>query len=315
MPVLTTPNETAMPDDAPLDNITSDQAPVTLSRFQLVLRRTFRPLGAKIGFVGLVLIILFAIFGPYVSPWSYADVDNTAFMQGPSAAHWLGTTQGGRDIFAMSVEGLRKSLMIGFSVAIIQTFLAAIIGASAAYFGGAVSKVILWIIDLMLVIPSFLMIAIITQKAGNAKGSIPLFILLLAAFGWMLSARVVRAMTSSVASLDYVQAARFMSVPSRAVIFRHIIPNISSYLIVDFTLGLAAAVLAETSLSFFGFGVQAPQTSLGTMISEGSRMATTFPWVFLAPAVLLVLTLLFVNFLGDAVRDALDPSSNAGGQA
>ncbi|MDO4612646.1 MAG: ABC transporter permease [Actinomycetaceae bacterium] len=304
-----------MPDDAPLDNITSDQAPATLSRFQLVLRRTFRPLGAKIGFVGLVLIILFAIFGPYVSPWSYADVDNTAFMQGPSAAHWLGTTQGGRDIFAMSVEGLRKSLMIGFSVAIIQTFLAAIIGASAAYFGGAVSKVILWIIDLMLVIPSFLMIAIITQKAGNAKGSIPLFILLLAAFGWMLSARVVRAMTSSVASLDYVQAARFMSVPSRAVIFRHIIPNISSYLIVDFTLGLAAAVLAETSLSFFGFGVQAPQTSLGTMISEGSRMATTFPWVFLAPAVLLVLTLLFVNFLGDAVRDALDPSSNAGGQA
>lgn len=315
MPVHSTPAETAMPDDAPLDNITSDKAPESLTRSRLVLRRTFRPLGAKIGAVGLVCIVLFAIFGPLISPWGYTDVDNTQFMMGPSATHWLGTTQGGRDIFAMAVEGLRKSLIIGFSVAILQTFLAAVIGASAAYFGGAVSKIILWCIDLLLVIPSFLMIAIITQKAGSAKGSVPLFIILLAAFGWMLSARVVRALTSSVSSLDYVHAARFMSVPSRAIIFRHIIPNISSYLIVDFTLGLAAAVLSETSLSFFGFGVQAPATSLGTMVSEGSQTATTFPWVFLAPALLLVLTLLFVNFLGDAVRDALDPSSNAGGQA
>lgn len=315
MPALTTPAETRMPDDAPLDNITSDKAPACLSRSQLVLRRTFRTAGAKIGLVGLTLIVLLAVFGPLVSPWSYADVDNTAFMQPPSASHWLGTTQGGRDIFAMAIEGLRKSLIIGFAVAFLQTFLAAVIGASAAYFGGLVSKTILWIIDLLLVIPSFLMIAIITQKLGSAKGSIPVFIVLLAIFGWMLSARVVRAMTSSVASLDYVHAARFMSVPSRAIIFRHILPNISSYLIIDFTLGLAAAVLAETSLSFFGFGVQPPQTSLGTMISEGSKMATTFPWVFLAPAVLLVFTLLSVNFVGDAVRDALDPSSNAGGQA
>lgn len=315
MPALTTPAETPMPDDAPLDNITSDKPTNSLTRTQLVVRRTFRTAGAKIGTAGLILIVLFALVGPYVSPWSYSDVDNTAFMMPPSAEHWLGTTQGGRDIFAMAVEGLRKSLMIGFCVAALQTFLAAVIGASAAYFGGAVSKVILWLIDLLLVIPSFLMIAIITQRAGSAKGSVTVFILLLAAFGWMLSARVVRAMTSSVASLDYVHAARFMSVPSRAIIFRHIIPNISSYLIIDFTLGLAAAVLAETSLSFFGFGVQPPQTSLGTMISEGSRMATTFPWVFLAPATLLVLTLLSVNFVGDAVRDALDPSSNAGGQA
>lgn len=315
MPAITTPAETVMPEDAPLENLTSEAVPESMSRARLVWRRTFRSFTAKIGLAGLILIILFALVGPYIGHWSYADVDNTAFMRPPSSSHWLGTTQGGRDIYAMAVEGLRKSLVIGFAVAFLQTFLAAVIGASAAYFGNAVSKVILWCIDLLLVIPSFLMVAIITQKAGDNKGSIPVFIVLLAAFSWMLSARVVRALTSSVASLDYVHAAKFMSVPSRVIIFRHIIPNISSYLIVDFTLGIASAVLAETSLSFFGFGVQPPQTSLGTLIAEGTRSATTFPYVFLAPAVLLVLTLLSASMLGDAVRDALDPSSNAGGQA
>lgn len=315
MSTTSTPAETHLPDDAPLENITSDTVPESMSRSRIVFRRTMRSTGAKIGAIGLLAIFLIAIFGPMMTPWSFQAVDNAAFLQPPSATHWFGTTQGGRDVFAMTMEGLRKSLIIGFSVAFLQTVLAALIGASAAYFGGIVSKIILWIIDLMLVIPSFLMIAIISQKAGGAKGSIPVFIVLLAAFNWMLSARVVRAMTSSVASLDYVNAARFMSVPSRSIIVRHIIPNISSYLIIDFTLGVATAVLAETSLSYFGFGVKPPNTSLGTLIGEGSGIATTFPWVFLGPAILLVFTLVFVNFLGDAVRDALDPSSQSGGKA
>ncbi|GAA1388779.1 ABC transporter permease [Luteococcus peritonei] len=286
-----------------------------ISRGRLIAKRFWRPLGAKIGVAMLSVIILLALFGPYIGQWRYDDVDSEWFLSPPSNLHWFGTTQGGRDVFAMSMEGLRKSLIIGFSVAILQVLLASLIGASAAFFGGRVEKSILWLIDLMLVIPSFLLIAIISQNTGGDKGSTWLFILMLVAFSWMLSARVVRAMTLSVVNLDYVNAARFMNVPSWTTITKHVIPNISSYLIIDGTLAVAGAIISETALSYFGFGVQAPETSLGTLLSEGTQTATTFPWVFLAPAALLVLTLLSVNFIGDSLRDAIDPSSKSGGQA
>jgi peptide/nickel transport system permease protein len=122
-------------------------------------------------------------------------------------------------------------------------------------------------------------------------------------------------MTLGIKGLEYVTAAKYMSVSTPKIIFRHVIPNISSLLIIDATLAVASAVLAETSLSFFGFGVQAPETSLGTLIAEGQRMASTYPWIFLAPATVLTLMLIFINFVGDGLRDALDPSSRSGGRA
>ena len=286
-----------------------------LTRSQLVLRRFWRPLSAKVGAAGLVFVLLLALLGPLIARWSHDEVDTTSFLTGPSSEHWFGTTQGGRDVFAMTLRGLRQSLIIGFAVATIQVFLSAVIGAVAAYFGRAVDRTILWIIDLLLVIPSFLLIAVISQQFAGSRGSLTMFIVLLAGFGWMLSARVVRAMTKSVVSLDYVNAAKFMSVPSWVIIFKHVIPNISSYLIVDFTLGVVRAIMAETILSFFGFGVQPPDTSLGTLLAEGAPRATTSGWIFLAPATVLVVILLSVNFLGDSLRDALDPSSKSGGTA
>lgn len=286
-----------------------------LTRTQLVLRRFWRPVGTKIGAIGLGLVLLLAAIGPLLTPWSFDQVDVRAFLRPPSADHLLGTTQGGRDVFAMVIQGLRRSLVIGFAVAAIQTTLAALIGATAAYFGKVVDRSILWIIDLLLVIPSFLIVAVLNTSMRGAGGSLLVLILLLAAFGWMISGRVVRAMTLSVVSLDYVNAAKYMSVPSWVTITKHVIPNISSYLIIDFTLGVVRGIMAETTLSFFGFGVQPPDTSLGTLLAEGARMATTAPWVFLAPAFLLVWTLLCVNFLGDSLRDALDPSSKSGGRA
>ncbi len=286
-----------------------------LTRNQLVLRRFWRPLSAKIGVAGVTVILLLALAGPLIARWSYDEVDTTSFLAGPGADHWFGTTQGGGDVFAMTLRGLRQSLIIGFGVATIQVFLSAVIGAVAAYFGKVVDRTILWIVDLLLVVPSFLLIAIISQQFAGSRGSLTMFIVLLAGFGWMLSARVVRAMTKSVVSLDYVSAAKFMSVPSWVIISKHIIPNISSYLIVDFTLGVVRAVMAETILSFFGFGVQPPDTSLGTLLAEGAPRATTSGWVFLAPATVLVVTLLSVNFVGDSLRDAIDPSSKSGGKA
>ncbi|WP_130866054.1 ABC transporter permease [Acidipropionibacterium timonense] len=286
-----------------------------LSRGQLVLRRFWRSTGAKIGTVGLLLVILLALIGPMVARWDYWVVDNYAFLAAPSSVHWFGTSQGGFDLFAMTVEGLRKSLIIGFSVAFFVELLAAMIGAAAAYFSGITEKVILWFIDLLLVVPSFLIIAVIAQHSAASKSSTIILIILLTVFSWMLSARVVRAMTLSVVNLDYVHAARFMSVPPFTVIVKHVLPNIASYLIIDFTLGVVSAIMSETVLSFFGFGVQKPETSLGTLLADGMTAATTSPWLFLFPAGVLVILLLSVNFLGDALRDAIDPSSQSGGQA
>lgn len=286
-----------------------------LTRNQLVWRRFLRSKTAVGGLIGFILIVIFAIVGSYLSPWSYTEIDNTAFLQPPSAEHWFGTSQTGRDMYAMTVQGLRKSLLIGLAVAAIQVALAAIIGSAAAYFGKAVDKVILWLIDLLLVVPSFLLIAIITQTFAGQSASTWMLILLLAGFGWMITARVVRSMTMSVASLDYVRAARYMSVPAWTIIRKHVIPNVASYLIIDATLGVVTAVMMETFLSYFGFGVQPPETSLGVLLSDGQRMATSFPWTFLAPAIVLVVMLVCINFIGDGLRDAIDPSSKAGGEA
>ena len=302
-------------DDRITSAETEEAGAKQLTRGALVRRRFWRSNISRIGVIGFSLIVLLAIIGPYISPWDYKEVDSTSFLKPPSADHWLGTTQGGNDVLAMTLEGLRKSLIIGAAVALIQTFLSAVIGSSAAYFGKIVDKTLLWIIDLLLVIPSFLLIAVISQRSKGSNGSVLVLILLLAAFGWMLSARVVRSMTLSVKNYEYVTAAKYMSVPSWVIVGKHIIPNVASYLIIDAALGFVGAVMSETVLSYFGFGVQSPETSLGTLIAEGQTMATTFPWIFLAPATLLTLTLIFVNFIGDGLRDAIDPSSKSGGQA
>lgn len=287
-----------------------------LTRGQIFRRRFLRNHSAVVGLVGFVVVVLLAVLGPSISPWHYTDSDFLAFHQAPSATHWLGTTKDGSDVLAMTLEGLRKSLLIGLSVAAIQVVVAAAVGSAAAYFGGWFDKVALWFVDLLLVVPSFLLIAIISQQVGSqSKGSITMFIVLLGAFGWMLSARVVRSMTLSVRNQEYVTAARYMGVPSPVIIFRHIIPNISSYLIIDATLGVASAVLSETTLSYFGFGVKPPNTSLGTLIAQSQGDVVVYPWTFLAPALVLVVMLVCVNLIGDGVRDALDSSSRSGGQA
>lgn len=306
--------EVAAQDEAVADLVLLEgEEDKPLTRSQLIWRRFSRSKTAMIGLWGFIAIVILAIIGPWISPWEYRQVDNTAFLQPPSADHWFGTSQTGRDMFALTIAGLRKSLVIGLSVAAIQTAVAALVGASAAFFGKWYDKAVLWIVDLLLVIPSFLLIAIITQKMGGSKGSTITFIFLLSAFSWMLTARVVRSMTLSVTNLDYVRAAKYMSVPSWSTITRHILPNVSSYLIIDATLAVVGAVMMETVLSYFGFGVQPPETSLGVLLSEGQAQATAFPWTFLTPAAILTLMLIFINFVGDGLRDAIDPTSKSGG--
>jgi peptide/nickel transport system permease protein len=277
------------------------------SRWGIVLTRFRHKRLAMFGLVMLVLLFVLAFVGPYLSQWTYTDHDFEAFLQGPSVDHWFGTTQTGGDVYALTLRGMQKSLIIGLLVALFSTGLAAVVGSFAGYFGGWVDRALMWFVDLLLVLPAFLIIAILSPTFRGKTWLV--FVILLAAFLWMVTARIVRGMTISLREREYVMAARYMGVPSHKIIFRHILPNISSLLIVDATINVSAAVISETGLSYFGFGVQPPDVSLGTLIADGTPSAVTYPWLFGFAAGLLVAIVLAVNLVGDGLRDALDPTS------
>jgi peptide/nickel transport system permease protein len=285
-------------------------APATVSRGRLVLRRFLRKRMAVFGLFSVVLLILLAYLGPYLTPWKYNELDFNAFLSPPTADHWFGTTQNGFDMFAITMRGMQKSILVGLLGAVFATGIAAVVGAFAGYFGGWLDRVLMVVVDLMLVLPSFLIIAILSP-AFRGKTWL-LFVVLLAAFQWMITARVVRGMTLSLKEREFVHAARFMGVSPSRIIFRHILPNMASLLIIDATINVSLIILAEVGLSFFGFGIQPPDVSLGTLIGDYSGSALTYPWQFYFPAGLLVLLVLAVNLVGDGLRDALDPNSGGG---
>lgn len=279
------------------------------SRRTLVRRRFLRNRLA-VGSLALLLLLFVACYAlPPFLPYSYSELDFYALQAPPSADHWFGTNAIGQDLFAQILRGMQKSLLIGVCVAAISTVIAATVGSIAGYFGGWRDRVLMWLVDLLLVVPSFILIAIITPRTKNSA-NIFLLIALLSGFSWMISSRVVRGLTMSLKEREYVRAARYMGVPNRQVIARHVIPNVASILIIDTALNVGIAILAETGLSFLGFGVQPPDVSLGTLIADGTKSATTFPWVFLFPAGVLMLILVCANLTGDGLRDALDPGSS-----
>lgn len=281
------------------------------SRTRLLATRFLRNRTGVAGLVIVVMLIILALVGPWLSPWGYDEVDRQAYLQPPSLEHPMGTTQSGRDMWALTLHGLRKSLIIGFIVAILSTAIAALVGSFAAYYGGWIERFSLWIIDLLLVIPAFLLIALVASNMSGGASSWLLLVLLLSIFGWMLSARVVRSLTLSVKQNDYVLAARYMGLSGPKIVIRHILPNIASLLIIDATLNVSGAILAETSLAYFGFGVQPPDTSLGSLLGDGARQLSSFPWLFAGPATIIVLLILSVNAVGDGLRDAFDPASQS----
>ncbi len=279
-----------------------------VSRRTLVLRRFLRNRPAVISLAVLFLLFVSCWVLPPLLPYSHTDLDYYALQQPPSTTHWFGTNSIGQDLLAQTLRGMQKSLLIGVAVAFISTLIAATVGAVAGYFGGWRDRALMWIVDLLLVVPSFLLIAIVTPRTRES-GSILWLILLLSVFSWMISSRIVRGMTMSLREREFVSAARYMGVSNRRIIVRHILPNVASILIIDTALNVGIAILAETGLSFLGFGVQPPDVSLGTLIADGTRSVTTFPWVFLFPAGVLVLIVLCANLIGDGLRDAMDPGA------
>jgi peptide/nickel transport system permease protein len=278
------------------------------SRRTLVWRRFLRnkPAVAALAILLLFLIGCYAL--PPLLPYSYTELDYYALQQPPSGQHWFGTNALGQDLLALTLRGMQKSMLIGVCVAFISTALAATVGAIAGYFGGWRDRRLMWLVDLLLVVPSFIVVAIVTPRLGSSDRVFYL-ILLFSVFGWMISSRIVRGMTMTLRDREFVVAARYMGVSSWRIIVRHILPNVASLLIIDTALNVGAAILGETGLSFLGFGIQPPDVSLGTLIADGTQAALTYPWVFLAPASVLVLIILCANLVGDGLRDALDPSA------
>ena len=283
-------------------------------RMRLYVRRFLRRPSAVAGLIVLILLVLVAIFGPLISKWDYDEPDFANLSAPPSADHWFGTTSGGSDMFAMVVRGLGRSLSIGFLSSICITIIAAIIGTAVAYFEGWFEHVGMWLLDMLLVVPSFLLIAMIVGAATG--GSDWLWLTLgLTAFGWVGYARTLRTLTLSLRDRDYVHAARYMGVRSFVIIVRHLVPNLGSVLVINTVLGVVGAVNSETSLSFLGLGIKPPDTSLGTLLNIGQGVIQTSPWVLVFPAVFLITLTFSVQMVGDGLRDAIDPYSRSAGKA
>ncbi|WP_460795161.1 ABC transporter permease [Microbacterium sp. GXF0217] len=283
------------------------------SLMKLYTRRFMRNRGAVIGIVILALLVLFAIIGPLISPYTPSDLDFLALRQAPSAEHWFGTNGSGNDNFAQVATGLQRSMMIAVVVAFGTTAVSAIVGATAAYFRGPYERIMLIVIHFMMVIPNFLILAMISNDAGG--NWIVISLVMVFVVGWFMPARIIWTLSLSLREREYIHAARYAGLPGLKIVTRHMLPNIGSLLVINFTLGVVSAVLTETALSFLGFGVKLPDVSLGALIGYGSSTLVSAPWLFYFPAAALTLLTVSMALIADGLRDALDPTSAAGGRA
>ncbi|MEU2248684.1 ABC transporter permease [Streptomyces sp. NPDC019224] len=284
-----------------------------LSPSKLYLRRFARNKPALGGLILFVLLTLFSVFGRYLTDWNYEEADFAALSVAPGVGgHLMGTNSAGNDVYAQLVHGLGRSLIIAVTVSLLTTAIAGLFGTTAAYFGGKIERAMLGFVHFLLILPSFLIIALV---GTHYRGDWQILVVVLTLFGWMLTARVIWSLATSLREREYVMAARFMGVSPLRTIIRHLVPNIGSLLIVTFTLGVASTVQSETALSFIGFGVKQPDVSLGSMLAEGQSTLSTAPWLFYLPAALVVLLTVAMALVGDGLRDALDPTSQSGGRA
>ena len=252
----------------------------------------------------ILAIIILAVFAPVFSPYDPAAQSLRERLAAPSAEHWLGTDKLGRDILSRIIYGARVSLVIGLLPTFISMFIGTILGLFAGYYGGKTDFVIMRLADIMLAFPSLLLAMVVMYTLGG--GIVNIFIAL-SLVNWASTARVVRAQTLSLKEAEYVEAARSMGVRKTIIIFRHILPNCLPSLIVLFTLNIPSAILSESSLSFLGVGAQPPSASWGLAVTEGKRYLFSEPWVPLAPSVAIMILVMAFNFLGDGLRDVLDP--------
>jgi peptide/nickel transport system permease protein len=259
---------------------------------------------AMISMLVLSVLVATLIFGPNLVPHTYQKTKLRERLKPASNTHRLGTDELGRDILARLLQGGRISLFVGIFSALIGSLVGVLIGAVSGYYGGIIDAVLMRFTDIMLSVPTLPLLLILGRFVGGTMWGI---IAILVAFGWMSLARIVRGSVLSVRELEFINAAYVVGAPHRRVIFIHILPNVLAPVIVYTTLNMGYAILAESSLSYLGLGIQPPMPSWGNMLLNAQPYLQDAPWLALYPGFCIFITLLSFNFLGDGLRDALDP--------
>jgi len=272
---------------------------------QLVLRRFFAHKLAVGSLVVFVVLLVLSLLGQRFWKYKYGVPDTNSLSQPPSGEHPLGTGDLGEDGLAQLLRGAQRSMQISLLVMVMQTATATLVGAVAGYFRGWVDAVLMRLVDLLLTLPGLALLIVLASRIQAGWIGVAFVIAFL---GWAPDSRVVRGVFLSLREKEYVEAARALGARDRRIIVRHLLPNSLGVIIVNATLALATAILAEAALSYLGFGVQAPETSLGKLISDAQGAVDTRPWLFYFPGVVIILIALTVNFIGDGLRDAFDPT-------
>ena len=301
--------EAVQPELAEMAVTSFEAAGLTLAAlplWRLVLRRFLRHRIAMASLIVLVLIGLACALAPLISPKEFTEQDTSHIFSRPGEAGFLlGSDSLGRDQLTRLLYGGRISLLVGVSVALASGAVGTFIGAVTGYFGGRIDAVLMRVTDLFLAIPFLVFLILMAKLLG---GSVFDIVLILSLIAWMPLARIVRGLFLSLKEKEFVEAARSIGASNRRIILRHMLPNAMGPIIVNLTLAVAAAILAESALSFLGYGVQPPTPTWGNMLAESQDFTRIAAWLVWFPGLAILVTVLCVNYLGDGLRDALDPT-------
>ena len=288
------------------DMLEKVDAPKGRSLTQDALRRLMRNKAALVSIVIVALIVLIAFIGPYFAPWDYSKVDWTAIRKPPDFAklHYFGTDANGRDLLSRVLQGTQMSLIVAVVATLVSVIIGIVYGAIAGFFGGRLDSAMMRFVDIMYAMPYVLFVIILVVIFGRSP---VLLFVGIGALEWLTMARIVRGQTLSIKEREFIEAARAGGAKSMTIILRHIVPNLTGPVVIYASLTVPEIVITESFLSYLGLGVQEPQTSLGTLISAGAQVAETQTWLLVFPAAVLVTLLLCLTYIGDGLRDALDP--------
>ncbi len=263
---------------------------------------------ASAGFVILVILSLACVVGPFFSPYGYQDQDLSLVASGPAHSHWLGTDALGRDLLTRLLYGGRVSMLVGLVATAVSLVIGVLYGAISGFFGGKIDSLMMRFVDIMYALPFTIFVILLMVFFGKK------FILLFVAIGaveWLTMARIVRGQVQSLKRQEFIEAAEALGLSRRRILIRHMLPNVAGVILVYATLTVPEVMLLEAFLSFLGLGVQPPMSSWGVLISDGALRMEENPLMLIAPALALALTLFSLNFLGDGLREALDPRGQA----
>jgi glutathione transport system permease protein len=284
-----------------------EMAAPSRGQLQMAGKRFVRHKLAMFGAIVFLVLLLGSIIVPIFWPYNYSTITNS-FATGPSLAHPFGTDLIGHDMLAQVMAGTLTSMEVALLVAAISTVIGTVVGALAGYYGGVIDQALMRLTDLVLVVPLIAILLVLSNKFSKQSDSQLFVALLLALLFWTYLARLIRGTFLSLREREFIEAEHAIGASTWRIILRHMVPNAAGSIVVNATLTVAGAILIEASLSFLGLGIQPPQVDLGSLIAAGEGDATTLPWLFYFPAAFLVLAILAVNFIGDGLRDALDPT-------